>query len=511
VGYKPLFEKQRLQPGPLTSEWGHFLTRFAWLWFVTLTFRHAVSAERVRQCYRNFFNEIRNSGHSLGWFAVQERGVLGRLHVHALLAGAKDLKPREWESVWFKLAGTAVFDRYDPSRGCAYYCAKQLHRSATEFDLSDNLNVFAKAQTAPINAEPKESDHGVCAANCESAECRRATCNDLQTMTVLADENPEQASGHDGDRCAQADNQSVQCMVSNSLVRSLTRRRARRSTSCHTPGTRLESVHPGRRIRAQGGCMDREIASASLEREAAAKDQQLRSHWSKVKTAVGNVRKAMLEFGKLCREMRAKELHRYVQKPGSRKGYVCFEEYVETLTGGEVTRGKLYVAIALPGLTEGPNALTPDDIAEMPQANAIELTRLPSEERTPELVELAKRTSKRDFPAKVQQKLNEKLPPEQQKTPRAEFFCKLHPMVKNKLEETIERFTKLPVVRDGDRALSLKEKAVFAMCNAAEQFASEDLALIDQKMRRKAVKASERIGLTPNVGPESQAVRPEMG
>jgi hypothetical protein len=232
--------------------------------------------------------------------------------------------------------------------------------------------------------------------------------------------------------------------------------------------------------------MGSKAAPLALAREAAAKDQQLRSEWLKVKTALGGARKAMLEFGKLCREMRAKELHRYVSKPGSRKRYVSFEEYVETLTGGQVTRGKLYVAIALPGLTEGQNALTLDDIAEMPQANAVELTRLPSEERTPELVELAKRTSKRDFPAMVQQKLNKKLPAEHQRTPRVDFSCKLHPTVKNKLEETIERFTQLPVVRDGDRALTLKEKAVFAICNAAEQFASEDLAFVERKMHSLA-------------------------
>ena len=119
----------------------------------------------------------------------------------------------------------------------------------------------------------------------------------------------------------------------------------------------------------------------------------------------------------------------------------------------------------------------------MPQANAIELTRLPSEERTPEIVELAKRTSKRDFPARVQQKLNEKLPPEQQRTPRVDFFRRLHPRVANRLAETIQRFTLLRVVRDGDRVLTLQEKAIFAICNAAEQFASEELALIEENLR----------------------------
>jgi hypothetical protein len=481
-----LFEKQRSLGRPWASEWGRFLRAFAWQWFVTLTFRHALSAEKVRRYYCNFFNEIRDSGHSFGWFAVEERGTLGRLHIHALLAGAKDLKPRDWEGIWFKLAGTALFKRYDPSRGGAYYCAKQLHRTATEFDLSDNLAIFARAQLGPIDAETVARDFD--AANRPSTHGQGRTCNDVRSVTILADEYPEVTNdddqrADDDDQCNEGENRSVTRAGSNTPPRPLVVRRFIRSTSCYESETRTESVCPGGRIRLHGGHMGRRIAPAGLVREAAEIDQQLRSQWSKVKNAMGTARKAMLEFGTLCREMRSKGLHRYVPKPGSRKGYVSFEEYIETLTGGEVTRGKLYVAIALPGLTEGPNALTPDDIAEMPQANGVELTRLPNEERTPEMVELAKRTSKRDFPAMVQQKLNEKLPPEQKKTPRVDFFRKLHPTVKNKLEETIERFAQLPVVRDGDRALTLQEKAIFAICNAAEQFASEDLTLIEQKMQ----------------------------
>jgi hypothetical protein len=486
---KHLFEKQRLLGRPLTREWGRFLMGFAWLWFVTLTFRQAMSAEKVRQCYRNFFDEIRDSGHSLGWFAVEERGVLGRLHVHALLAGAEDLKPREWERVWFKLAGTALFKRYDPSRGGAYYCAKQLDRNATEFDLSDNLSVFAIAKLAPIETETLASDHRSCTANCGSAHGRRAACNHVRSVTVVAGERQERTTDDDdqrtddNDQCIEDDNQSVTCVGSTTPPQPLTGGRVGRSTFCYESETRIQSVCPGGRIRSQGGDMGSKTTPAAPVKEAAVMDQQLRSQWSKVKSGMGTVRKAMLEFGKLCREMRAKELHRYVPKPGSRKGYVSFEEYVETLTGGEFTRSKLYVAIALPGLTEGPNALTPEEIAEMPQANAIELTRLPSEERTPEIVELAKRTSKRDFPARVQQKLNEKLPPEQQRTPRVDFFRRLHPRVANRLAETIQRFTLLRVVRDGDRVLTLQEKAIFAICNAAEQFASEELALIEDAPR----------------------------
>jgi hypothetical protein len=392
------------------------------------------------QCYRRFVAKIEERGAPIGWFVVQERGAIGRLHLHSLLIGVDHLTPHDWEKVWFTQSGTAAIVRYDPRQGAANYCAKRLGCGDLEYDVSDNLSAFG------IPRKP----------------------------------TGKQTRANDGDQCNQ---DAIQAVGS---LESVTESRTGRSTFLHEAERGIQSVCPGGRIRSQGGGMGRGAALAALATQAAAMDQQLRAEWLKVKSALGTARRAMLEFGKLCRTMRAKELHRFVPKPGSRKGYVRFEEYVESLTHGELTRGKLYVAIALPGLTEGPNALTPDDIGEMPLANAVELTRLPSEERTPELVELAKRTSKRDFPAKVQQKLNKNLPPEQQKTPRVDFFCKLHPTVKNKLEETIERFTQLPVVRDGDRALTLKEKAVFAICNAAEQFASEDLALIERKMHSLA-------------------------
>jgi hypothetical protein len=119
--------------------------------------------------------------------------------------------------------------------------------------------------------------------------------------------------------------------------------------------------------------------------------------------------------------------------------------------------------------------------------NACLLGRLGPERRTPDIVEAAKNTSKRDFPAKVQAKLNEDLPPEQQKTPRVDFFRKLHPKVASKLEGTIERFTHLPVVRDGDRVLTLQEKAIYAICNAAEQFATEALTAAEEECRRNPI------------------------
>jgi hypothetical protein len=218
------------------------------------------------------------------------------------------------------------------------------------------------------------------------------------------------------------------------------------------------------------------MALTTQEKLANVLDKQLRSQWYEVKKAEGELRKASIPFGKLCCRMRALEAHKYIVKPGSRKGYQSFEEYIGAVTGGAVSKSTLYIAIACYELTEGPFALAAEDVAEMPSANAYELrTRLKPEQRTPDIVDAAKKMSKKDFPARVQAKLNEYLPPERQKIIRIDFFRKLHPTVANKLEDTIDRFTHLPVVRDGDTELTLQEKAIYSICLAAEQFAVEDL------------------------------------
>jgi len=127
----------------ISREWGEFLNTFSWNWYCTLTFRYMISPGLARQYYRDFFADIQNVSDSpLGWFAVEERGSLGRLHVHALLIGMEHLNRREWERAWFKRAGTAVILEYDPSRGASYYCAKHLGQPDTDYEMSGNLSTF---------------------------------------------------------------------------------------------------------------------------------------------------------------------------------------------------------------------------------------------------------------------------------------------------------------------------------------------------------------------------------
>lgn len=137
------------------------------------------------------------------------------------------------------------------------------------------------------------------------------------------------------------------------------------------------------------------------QRGSQAAEFDKKAQWAAKTTARNSSRKTSISFGKLCDEMRALELHRFVRKPGSRKSFVSFAEYICDLVDGNVSKSTLYVSIELYQLTQGANALKVEDVLDMPVRNASILRKLKPEQRTPEIVALAKITSKRKFPAKV--------------------------------------------------------------------------------------------------------------
>lgn len=438
-------EHFRQQTKATRKEWGEFLVQFLWSWFGTVTFRRRVSREQAWQICHSFLCRIQNASNApVGWFAVEGRGSLNRrLHFHLLLAGVPNLETHEWERVWFRLAGTAVIVKYENGRGAAHYCAGHIDEPGVECDFSDNLSFFRPSASM--------HDRQIKTTDCDATACQHEKQSGLilrvppQIVVPSSAMSFSVGSSNDHDEDQQKNQKRENSRTNPST-------RWRDSSGC-------TSIQPG------------------ITPEVVAKyDEQLRAQWAATKRSVIAARKATICFGGLCNEARALELHKYVHKRDSRKGYVSLEEYIYDLTEGQVSKSKLYQSIDLYQLTQGPNALTDEDVAEMPVQNACLLRRLRPERRTPDIVEAAKKTSKREFPAKLQAKLNEYLPPQQQKTPRVDFFLKLHPTVAGKLEETIKRFTYLPVVRDGDQGLTLQENAIYAICNAAEQFASEDLA-----------------------------------
>lgn len=235
----------------------------------------------------------------------------------------------------------------------------------------------------------------------------------------------------------------------------------------------------------------KQIAPPLLIKEAASFDKQLRSVWVKMKNAAGIIRKASITFGEICTKMQAKELHKYVAKPESRKGYISFEEYIERLTNGELSKNTLYISKQMYQLTQGPHAISAAVVAEMPQENVRLLSSLKPEERTQEILKAAK-SSNREFTKLVQFKKNESLPPEQQETPRIEFYREWHPDVVSKLEATMKRFHNLKgIVADGNYELTLDEKAIMAICFSAETQCADLLTAAESSLQNEAMDIPE--------------------
>src|ERR1700682_1872084 len=113
------------------------------------------------------------------------------------------------------------------------------------------------------------------------------------------------------------------------------------------------------------------LAPPTLIQEAAILDKELREQW-------GNWRRVARVVGGLFRQIRDRELHKYISKLGCRKRYVSFEEYIHAVTGG-IANGTIWAFMRIHGLTEGPHALPPNEVDEMPQANAYELSKLKPE------------------------------------------------------------------------------------------------------------------------------------
>ena len=464
------------QAWSVRKAWGAFLAAFSWRWFGTLTFRMRVSRETAWRTLHAFMSEIQGpADSSLGWFVVEGTGTLfGRIHFHFLVTGTPASDRRDCERMWFRLAGNALIREYNPQSGAAFYCAKHLGTNAPEYYISENLSALnAQSFGCQLNSLERISCDVVMAARAEESLHHVVklahTAKTTQSSSTETKEHGSETEEHIENHNTKHDHRDES---------DYEKARERTNTSAN-PSTRWRDLCGGTSVR-------RTTVPATHEREVEDRDKQLRAQWSKARTATDAARRELMHFGRLCDEARSLELHKYVRKPGSRKGYVSFEEYIHDLTGGQLSKSNLYNSINLHKLTQGPNALPEEDVAAMPVQNACLLGRLKPEQRTPDLVEAAKKASKREFPAKIQDKLNEDLPAAQQRTPRVDFFRKLHPTVANKLEETIEMFTHLRVVRDGDRELTLQEKAIYAICNAAEQFASEDLA-VEERLRREEI------------------------
>jgi hypothetical protein len=241
------------------------------------------------------------------------------------------------------------------------------------------------------------------------------------------------------------------------------------------------------------------LASPTLVQEAAARDKELRAQW-------GNMRKQARVIGGLFRRILDAELHKYIRKPGSNRGYQRFEEYVANVTGG-IANSTVWAMMRIHGLTEGPNPVPGHEVDQMAQQNAYELTKLEPEERTVEIVQRAKRTPVRKFQAEIQEIKNATLPPEKRKPVLIEVYEKWPPQIVEMFEETVSDFSLLPVVRDGDRDIAIRHKAIAAILISARTHAADEIRAAKAELEDEGTKIPDTLEAPLIKGPVAVETR----
>lgn len=125
--------------GEWLDEMVNWLEGFPWQWFVTLTTRPGLSEVQLRWRLLRWADELREAlgTQDFEWIAVPERGVTGwNFHFHVLIGGLKPgcgaAERLEWMRRWYKIAGDAQIEDYQPDAGGVRYILK--HVGPWEFD-----------------------------------------------------------------------------------------------------------------------------------------------------------------------------------------------------------------------------------------------------------------------------------------------------------------------------------------------------------------------------------------
>ena len=175
-----------------------------------------------------------------------------------------------------------------------------------------------------------------------------------------------------------------------------------------------------------------------------------------IRREVGSLDRSMTKLAGMLAKMRAEHLWQYL------RGFHKFEDYAQHVLG-KMARSKVFNLVAIHGLTEGPNPIPAEMVERIGHKKAVELARLSPEERTPDMVKSAMEDALPVVRRRVQEKLNESLPPEQRKEPVMLFARNYPPEVIEAFEELEADGVYMEGIRDGDASLTLRAKFMFAM------------------------------------------------
>lgn len=111
----------------LKAAWARWLRGFAWDHYVSFTPRYVTPANALLLEFRTYVRRMeRMTQCRVFWFAIVERGLTDRRHVHGLLKNTSGLTLDQVRR-WWKLGDTHAV-RYNPRDRAACYVVKEMPR-----------------------------------------------------------------------------------------------------------------------------------------------------------------------------------------------------------------------------------------------------------------------------------------------------------------------------------------------------------------------------------------------
>jgi hypothetical protein len=115
------------------SAWGDWLYEYPWDHVITLTFNYSASPDMATRWFGRWLRRLeQRAQRGLRWFYAVERGAAGLLHIHVLIRGTSEIGTAALKAAW--APGRADADRYDSTRGAAFYATKHVGRTVEHYD-----------------------------------------------------------------------------------------------------------------------------------------------------------------------------------------------------------------------------------------------------------------------------------------------------------------------------------------------------------------------------------------
>ena len=157
----------------IAGAWGRFLHRHPWSWYCHLTFRGSPSVEKALHTLRYWMHCLNAKQFGSHYARRGRQGIRhvrglehqrrGSPHFHLLMIETSRLSIDHATREWKRLAGDALIQPFDRSKGGAFYVAKVYGPGGTgaldfggEWTTSDRLKLSGTGRRAGTECRPGE-------------------------------------------------------------------------------------------------------------------------------------------------------------------------------------------------------------------------------------------------------------------------------------------------------------------------------------------------------------------